>query len=284
MEVRPFYQRRRSGSHRRPASAPLSSSISRPNACAEALLRLTENLLRARHSAGGAARAPCSGPIPRTPLVSARLRADGAIRNSRRSAGRSAGRPRTGDVGTAAPRRDGYRGDSAGHQPDASRPRSRPPTPGEAPHEAAAEGVPRGPVPWHKEGDADRSVHSDVVLIEAWTLEFGAGLGVRRARPARANRSCWTRSAALGARADTSLVRKRPSAGGVNVTVELPAGHGAHTCWRLWVLQGDRGCRWSSAGFGARGRRQPAPSATITVSAGLLREPEATSGRDPRPA
>jgi DNA repair protein RecN (Recombination protein N) len=117
----------------------------------------------------------------------------------------------------------------------------------------------------------------DVVLIEALDLEFGAGLGVMTGETG-AGKSILLDALglALGARADTSLVRSGQAQAAVTVTFELPRDHAAQTVLADNGLEGERGeplvvRRLVRADGGSR-----AFVNDQAVSAGLLRELGAT--------
>jgi DNA repair protein RecN (Recombination protein N) len=82
----------------------------------------------------------------------------------------------------------------------------------------------------------------DVVLIESLDLEFGCGLGVLTGETG-AGKSILLDSLglALGARADSGLVRAGQTQAVVGVTFELPAGHPAHALLADNGLEGEPG-------------------------------------------
>jgi len=113
----------------------------------------------------------------------------------------------------------------------------------------------------------------DVVLIETLDLEFGAGLGVLTGETG-AGKSILLDALglALGARAESGLVRAGQTQAMVSVTFELPAGHAAHAVLAENGLDDDPGAalvvrRLVRADGGSRAFVNDQP-----VSAGLLRE------------
>ncbi|MEA3009267.1 MAG: repair protein RecN [Sphingomonadales bacterium] len=82
----------------------------------------------------------------------------------------------------------------------------------------------------------------DVVLIESLDLEFGPGLGVLTGETG-AGKSILLDALglALGARADSGLVRQGQAQAVVTVGFDLPAAHPAHTLLRDNGLEGDSG-------------------------------------------
>ncbi|TFI58776.1 DNA repair protein RecN [Sphingomonas parva] len=82
----------------------------------------------------------------------------------------------------------------------------------------------------------------DVVLIESLDLEFGPGLGVLTGETG-AGKSILLDALglALGARADSGLVRTGQAQAVVSVSFELPAGHAAHELLRENGLAGEPG-------------------------------------------
>lgn len=117
----------------------------------------------------------------------------------------------------------------------------------------------------------------DVVLIETLDLEFGGGLGVLTGETG-AGKSILLDALglALGARAETSLVRARQAQAAVSVTFEIPADHAAHVLLSDNGLNGEPGeplvvRRLVRADGGSR-----AFVNDQAVSAGLLRDLGAT--------
>jgi len=113
----------------------------------------------------------------------------------------------------------------------------------------------------------------DVVLIEALDLEFGPGLGVMTGETG-AGKSILLDALglALGARADSGLVRGGQPQAAVTVTFELPPGHAAHAVLEENELASEAGeplvvRRTVRADGGSR-----AFVNDQAVSAGLLRE------------
>ncbi|HEY1146919.1 MAG TPA: AAA family ATPase, partial [Allosphingosinicella sp.] len=82
----------------------------------------------------------------------------------------------------------------------------------------------------------------DVVLIETLDLEFGPGLGVLTGETG-AGKSILLDALglALGARADSGLVRDGQAQAVVTVSFELPPGHPAHALLRDAGLDGEPG-------------------------------------------
>src|SRR4051812_6675919 len=82
----------------------------------------------------------------------------------------------------------------------------------------------------------------DVVLIESLDLDFGAGLGVLTGETG-AGKSILLDALglALGARADSGLVRQGQAQAVVTVGFDLPADHPAHTLLADNGLQGEPG-------------------------------------------
>ncbi|HEX8225208.1 MAG TPA: DNA repair protein RecN [Allosphingosinicella sp.] len=82
----------------------------------------------------------------------------------------------------------------------------------------------------------------DVVLIESLDLEFGPGLGVLTGETG-AGKSILLDALglALGARADSGLVRQGQAQAVVTVGFDLPAGHAAHALLRDNGLDGEAG-------------------------------------------
>jgi DNA repair protein RecN (Recombination protein N) len=117
----------------------------------------------------------------------------------------------------------------------------------------------------------------DVVLIETLDLEFGGGLGVLTGETG-AGKSILLDALglALGARADSGLVRSGQAQAAVTVTFELPGDHGAQAVLAENGLAGEPGeplvvRRLVRADGGSRAFVNDQP-----VSAGLLRELGAT--------
>jgi DNA repair protein RecN (Recombination protein N) len=113
----------------------------------------------------------------------------------------------------------------------------------------------------------------DVVLIEALDLEFGAGLGVLTGETG-AGKSILLDALglALGARAESTLVRTGQAQASVTATFDLPRDHAAHPVLRENGLEGEQGeplvvRRLVRADGGSRAFINDQP-----VSAGLLRE------------
>jgi DNA repair protein RecN (Recombination protein N) len=113
----------------------------------------------------------------------------------------------------------------------------------------------------------------DVVLIEALDLEFGAGLGVLTGETG-AGKSILLDAVglALGARAESGLVRAGQAQAAVIATFELSADHGANAVLAANGLEGEPGeplvvRRLVRADGGSRAFVNDQP-----VSAGLLRE------------
>ncbi len=113
----------------------------------------------------------------------------------------------------------------------------------------------------------------DVVLIETLDLEFGAGLGVLTGETG-AGKSILLDALglALGARADSGLVRSGQAQAVISVTFEMPAGHAAHAVLADNGLDDEPGeplvvRRLVRADGGSRAFVNDQP-----VSAGLLRE------------
>jgi DNA repair protein RecN (Recombination protein N) len=82
----------------------------------------------------------------------------------------------------------------------------------------------------------------DVVLIESLDLEFGPGLGVLTGETG-AGKSILLDALglALGARADSGLVRQGQAQAVVTVSFDLPSGHAAHALLRDNGLEGEPG-------------------------------------------
>jgi DNA repair protein RecN (Recombination protein N) len=82
----------------------------------------------------------------------------------------------------------------------------------------------------------------DVVLIESLDLEFGPGLGVLTGETG-AGKSILLDALglALGARADSGLVRQGQAQAVVTVSFDLPSGHCAHALLRDNGLEGEPG-------------------------------------------
>src|SRR5688500_8638347 len=82
----------------------------------------------------------------------------------------------------------------------------------------------------------------DVVLIESLDLEFGPGLGVLTGETG-AGKSILLDALglALGARADSGLVRRGQAQAVVSVSFELPSGHPAEAVLRDNGLEGEKG-------------------------------------------
>jgi DNA repair protein RecN (Recombination protein N) len=113
----------------------------------------------------------------------------------------------------------------------------------------------------------------DVVLIETLDLEFGGGLGVLTGETG-AGKSILLDALglALGARADSGLVRGGQAQAAVSVTFELPSAHAAHALLAHNGLAAEAGDplvvrRLVRADGGSRAFVNDQP-----VSAGLLRE------------
>jgi DNA repair protein RecN (Recombination protein N) len=90
----------------------------------------------------------------------------------------------------------------------------------------------------------------DVVLIEALDLEFGAGLGVLTGETG-AGKSILLDALglALGARADSALVRSGQTQATVTATFELPHDHETRAVLAGNGWQAKRANLWSSGGW-----------------------------------
>ena len=125
----------------------------------------------------------------------------------------------------------------------------------------------------------------DIVLIDRLEIDFAAGpWRCSPARPARASRSCSTRSRSRSARAATpAWCAPAPSRGRSRAAFELPPDASrARRCWRRNDIAGGRtSCilrrgQWPTARSRAFVNDQPVSVQVLSARRG--------AGRDPRPA